>query len=89
MKTNWEGTSHKKKTLNSKIFNLPEGIQRPLYYFNLIFNGVYRLSLISILTLMIVYNQNLLAMEVVFILELVALLLYGLAMMKFLYTRKD
>ena len=69
--------------------SLDQRIQRFLYGMNLLLNTVFRLALLAILILMIVYNQEYKLMQMIVIMEVVCAFLYSLAMIKMLYTKKD
>ncbi len=64
-------------------------VQHFLYYMNLFMNTLFRLALLAILVLMIVYQREFKLMQMVVSLEVVAAFLYCLAMIKMLYTKKD
>jgi len=69
--------------------SLDQRIQRFLYGMNILLNTVFRLALLAILILMIVYNQEYKLMQMIVIMEVVCAFLYSLAMIKMLYTKKD
>lgn len=64
-------------------------IQNFLYYMNLILNTIFRLSLLAILVLMMIYHHEYHLMQMIVAMEVVAAFLYCLAMIKMLYTKKD
>jgi len=69
--------------------NMDPRIQNFLYYMNLILNTIFRLSLLAILVLMMVYHHEYKLMQMIVAMEVVAAFLYCLAMIKMLYTKKD
>lgn len=69
--------------------NMDPRIQNFLYYMNLILNTIFRLSLLAILVLMMIYHHEYHLMQMIVAMEVVAAFLYCLAMIKMLYTKKD
>ena len=86
-------TSHidsEKKELNTRIYKLKPGVQKFLYFFNLLFNLLFRASLIVILVLeFLEKKENKVPTAVILGLEGACLLLYAIAMTKLLYTKSS
>ena len=72
------------------IFSLPKYIDKFLYRFNLFFNTLFRLSLLSVLLLNVIPEfQNVAPVLALISLETICFILYVVALTKILYTKSD
>ena len=79
-----------KKQLNLRIFKLSSRVKSFLYYFNLVFNSIFRVSLILIIILeFLEKKENTIPTVIIFGLEGACLILYAIAMTKLLYTKSS
>ena len=75
------------KDLNTRIFSLDTQVQKFLYYFNFLFNTIFRVSLIVIIVFMFLdLTERKLPLAFIYLL-VISWILYGIALTKMVFTK--